>query len=296
MLPLREHAGGLQAAFMRHLARTGFVLVVLAGACPPASGPPPLSAQTADTTRAEVEPLFTGRDAIYAGAFTLGTLAIAPLDRAFADYLQGAPQESRFLRRLSTTVERVTYPGTLLLGGSLYVIGRLADNERLAALGLHGTEAIVIGFAATGVIKVVAGRARPYLGRDDPYNFAFMRGLRAEAYRSFPSGHTLVAFAAATVVVEETRRWWPGSLWYIAPLAYGGATMAGVARMYSNNHWASDVVMGAALGAFSGHKVAKYHRTRPDNRLDRWLLGISIGPRPDGRRVARLLIVPVAGR
>jgi hypothetical protein len=178
---------------MRHLARTGFALLVLAGACPPAGGPAPLGAQTADSAHADAEPLFTGRDAIYAGAFTLGTLAIAPLDRAFAGYLQGAPQESRFLRRLSTTVETVTYPGTLILGGSLYVIGRLADNDRMAALGLHGTEAILIGFAATGAIKVVAGRARPYLGRDDPYNFALMRGLRAEAYRSFPSGHTLVA-------------------------------------------------------------------------------------------------------
>ncbi len=278
---------------MRTHARIALTFVLLAGTGPPVASP--LMAQAADTTRTAAEPLFTSRDALYAGSFALGTLAVAPLDQAFAEYLQGAPQESRSLSALSSTVEDITYPGALIISGSLYVIGRLADKERLAAVGLHGTEAIVIGLAATGVIKVVAGRARPYLGHDDPHNFGFMRGFRDEAYRSFPSGHTLVAFATATVVTEETHRWWPGSVWYVAPLMFGGAMMAGVARMYSNNHWASDVVMGAALGAFSGHKVVKYHRSRPNNRLDRWLLGISIGPAEGGRRVARLLVVPAVG-
>ena len=48
--------------------------------------------------------------------------------------------------------------------------------------------------------------------------------------------------------------------------------------MYDNRHWASDVIMGAAIGTFAGTKVVRYHRTHPDNRLDRWLLNASVSP------------------
>ena len=59
---------------------------------------------------------------------------------------------------------------------------------------------------------------------------------------------------------------------------YGGAALIGVSRMYDNRHWASDVIMGAAIGTFAGTKVVRYHRTHPDNRLDRWLLRASLSP------------------
>ena len=46
--------------------------------------------------------------------------------------------------------------------------------------------------------------------------------------------------------------------------------------MYSNKHWASDVIMGAAFGTFAGRKVVKYHHSHPGNRVDKWLLAGSI--------------------
>jgi hypothetical protein len=53
---------------------------------------------------------------------------------------------------------------------------------------------------------------------------------------------------------------------------YGGATMIAASRMYNNKHWASDVVMGAAIGTFAGTKVVRYHHSHPGNRIDKWLL------------------------
>lgn len=43
--------------------------------------------------------------------------------------------------------------------------------------------------------------------------------------------------------------------------------------MYEDKHWASDVVMGAAIGVFAGLKTVRFNHTRTGNRLDRWLLG-----------------------
>ncbi|MEJ7812703.1 MAG: phosphatase PAP2 family protein [Gemmatimonadaceae bacterium] len=254
---------------------------------------PAVRAQAPDSARApSPDPLFTSRDALYAGAVGLATLAVAPLDKKFADFLQGTPQANRWLRRLSRGVETITLPGAWIIGGGLYGIGRIAGNDRMADLGLHGTEAIVVGLGVTSVIKFTAGRARPYVGRDHPHDFAFGRGFKHEEYRSFPSGHTLIAFAAATAVTDEARRWEPSSLWYVAPAMYGGAALVGLSRMYDNKHWASDVVMGAAMGAFSGRKVVRYHHEHPRNNLDRWLLNASITPAAGGGRTVRLFLIP----
>ena len=52
--------------------------------------------------------------------------------------------------------------------------------------------------------------------------------------------------------------------------------------MYNNKHWASDVMMGAAIGTFAGSKVVRYHHSHPKNRIDRWLLGATIVPNGAG--------------
>jgi membrane-associated phospholipid phosphatase len=89
----------------------------------------------------------------------------------------------------------------------------------------------------------------------------------------------VAAFAAAAAVSAETSRWWPQTTYYlIGPALYGGAIAVGASRMYENRHWASDVIMGAAIGTFAGTKVVRYHRTHPTNSIDRWLLRASVSP------------------
>lgn len=248
-------------------------------------------AQSTDSTRQSKEPLFTSRDAIVAAGFAGIAAAAIPLDRSFADYLQGAPQTNRFFKKVAVTVEAIAEPGAFFIGGALYAAGRLSDNERMADLGLHGTEAIVIGLAITNVIKFAAGRARPFVDNNKPHDFEFGRGLKSHDYRSFPSGHSLIGFAAAAVVTDEARRWRPESVWYVGPAMYGGAMLVAASRMYDNRHWASDVIVGAAIGIVSGRKIVRYHHTHPDNRIDRWLLGVSI-VNGAGLGGARLIVLP----
>jgi membrane-associated phospholipid phosphatase len=85
-----------------------------------------------------------------------------------------------------------------------------------------------------------------------------------------------MAFAAAAAVTSTANRWWPQSTWYIAPAMYGGATLAGMSRMYNNKHWASDVVVGAAIGMFAGMKIVRYHDSDRDNWIDKTFLSISL--------------------
>ena len=97
-----------------------------------------------------------------------------------------------------------------------------------------------------------------------------------------------MGFAAAAAVTSETSKWWPNSTWYIAPVMYGGATLIAASRMYNNKHWASDVVMGAAIGTFAGTKVVRYHHSHPGNRIDRWLLRPTVEKTPEGPVAAGL--------
>ena len=244
--------------------------------------------------------LFTWKDAALAGGFVIGTLALRPVDERFAKRLQNPQtQENRFIRDVATTVTTITEPGSFIIGGSLYAIGRLTKQRDMADLGLHGTEAIIVGSAFATVLKGAFGRARPYVHPPtdstgfDANSWKFGRGYRQEQYRSFPSGHTVAAFAAAAAVTNEAVRWWPKWQWAIGTAMYGGAALVGISRMYNNKHWASDVMMGAAIGTFAGNKVVRFHhRTHPDNKFDKWLLAGSITPAANGGMAFSWSVVP----
>ena len=236
-------------------------------------------AQRPDTSALPRIPLFTRDDAYLGAFFILGTAALAPFDKRIAGELQApSAQTNRFLENLSTDVRLIADPGSIIIGTSMYAIGRLTGHQRLADLGLHGEEAILVANVATTAIKWTAGRARPYVVADtNARDFQFWRGYRkGNDYSSFPSGHTMAAFAAAAAVSNEASRWWPSSRWYVSTAMYGGATAVAFSRMYNNKHWASDVIMAAGIGTFAGNKVVRYHhRTNPKNPIDRWLLGVS---------------------
>jgi membrane-associated phospholipid phosphatase len=247
----------------------------------------PLHAQ-ADTV--STRPFFTWRDAAILEAFAIATVAIAPLDTRIAERLQNPNiQDNERMRQTAEFVEAVADPGSFLIGAGLYAYGRIRKNRRAADLGLHGTEALFIGAQFGNLLKGIIGRARPYRDITRPHDYKAFRGFSGGSdYRAFPSGHAIAAFAAASVVTSETKRWWPKSVWFIAPTMYGGAAAVGWSRMYNNRHWASDVITGAAIGTFTGLKVVHFHHTKPGNAIDRILLGASVVPGADGSTVARV--------
>jgi membrane-associated phospholipid phosphatase len=223
--------------------------------------------------------LFNERDLVVLGAWTAATIALTPLDKQLAHELQDSSvQANHFLKSTSKGFEVIASPGAYYIGGSLYLIGRVTRHPRIADLGWHGTEAVIMGELTSYAIKGVVGRARPFVAVDDPDDFRLGRGFGDPAWRSFPSGHATTAFAAAAAVTDETTLWWPRSTWIVGPLMYGGATMVALSRMYHNRHWASDVAVGALIGTFSGKKVVLASHSNPGNVIDRVMLGGVIKP------------------
>lgn len=62
---------------------------------------------------------------------------------------------------------------------------------------------------------------------------------------SFPSGHTTMAFAFASVVGMNHP-------WYYGILAYSMAAVVGFSRINDNYHWLHDVIAGATIGTAYG--------------------------------------------
>ena len=113
---------------------------------------------------------------------------------------------------------------TMSLGG---VEGRSGSRWQVVATDAMAGAMMV---AMTGGLKYTINRTRP-------------NGEEA----GFPSGHTATAFMGATLLSHEFGH---KSLWF--PVAgYSVATATAALRILNNKHYASDVLVGAAVGILS---------------------------------------------
>ncbi len=263
-----------------------FLIVVLPAGAVSAQSPQSVR----DSTEDAAKPFLTKHDAWLAAGFVAATAAMLPLDHRLAGEIREPVfQDNTFAHNAASFFRYMGQPAPEIIGPSLYAVGRIGGWPYLSALGLHGTESFLLATVFTTTLKVVVGRARPYVTADtSAYSFKLFRGLKGTDYESFPSGHATTAFSVASAVTAETTHWlaeedaWPGWKYVVGGVMYGGAALVGVSRMYHDKHWASDVMAGAAIGTFSGNKVVWYAYSHPDNPVDRLLLSTAVLPSADG--------------
>jgi membrane-associated phospholipid phosphatase len=255
------------------------------------AGGPTLAAQAPEPRPANTR-LFTQRDAVAAGIATAATLVLAAFDRSIAENVadpKGRFQGSTFLGARARDFNHINEQSLTLGGLALYGIGRLSRSPTLADISFHTAEAVVAASIVSQVIRLPLGRERPLVpsnGGRAPFVFRPFRGWNRRDYRAFPSIHAASGFAAAAVVSGEVAQRWPNARWYVSPVVYGLAATPGLSRMYMNQHWASDVLMGAFIGVVAGQKVVRYnHTTNPGNKVNRFFLGSDAGVATRGERV-----------
>jgi Membrane-associated phospholipid phosphatase len=242
-------------------------------------GAPPAAAQTAAQPSGVV---ITGRDLGLIGAATVATGALSRLDVPVARLLGDSAFHARH-PGLTTAAKRASYATEtvyMLTGGAVYLVARTQKDGGTADVALHTTEAVASAAVFIQVVRGALGRARPYVIDDagekrdaDPYDFEPLHGFTSFNYRSFPSMHAMASIAVATALTQEMRQRDTPHRGIISPLLYVAASAPPLARMYLDEHWTSDIVMGAFLGAFAGQKVVTYSHAHPDNRIDNAFLG-----------------------
>lgn len=231
-----------------------------------------------DTGAANHTEIFGNRDVLTAAIFVLGTAAIMPLDRHIAvESQRSSLQNNSALNHAMTGIRVLGEPGSIALAGASYIYGRTENSPRSAELGLRTLESIGAAGITAVLIKGIAGRARPFVVADtNPHDYKVGRGFRDDGYTSFPSGHVTTAFAAASTVSQEISYLWPHASHLWTPALFTAASLVGVARVYEDKHWASDVVAGAAVGTLVSRVVVRYARAHPHNAIDRLLLPVGV--------------------
>lgn len=184
------------------------------------------------------------------GAKVIGTtLLVMNFDEDIKKFAN--KNESDILNTLSPVFRKFGefYPPLIL-----FSTGYIFNNEKSIKTGIYATEASLLGLGVTFIGKNIFARARPYTeeGSNSWSNERFNKD-----YSSFPSGHSTVSFATASVIAEMYK-----DIDYVPELSYTLATLAALSRIYDNKHWASDVILGSCIGYFSGKTLFSIKKNR----------------------------------
>lgn len=128
--------------------------------------------------------------------------------------------------------------------GVLYITGLISGSEEIRSTARLMTESLILSGSITMIIRYSLGRARPYMNLGSA-DFNFLERNEDE-FQSMPSWHVTVAFSCASVLAGKIDRWWAYAGFY------GLAGAVAYSRIYMNQHWASDVFLGSAIGTLSG--------------------------------------------
>jgi membrane-associated phospholipid phosphatase len=216
---------------MIRVRRTGLALVLCLLCSAPVGAQSIASLFT--TLPADFAHLFTPSNAIILGIGGGGTAAVHPKDDDIAGRIQADTGARKRFFKGGAAIGDGAEQGAFALG--MYIIGRAAHSARVGALGADLVDAQIVNGVLTQGLKFAVDRTRPN-----------------GSSHSFPSGHTSATFATAAVIQEHYG-------WKVAVPFYALGGYVSVSRMVDRQHFASDVVFGAALGIVSGRAASFGH-------------------------------------
>jgi membrane-associated phospholipid phosphatase len=129
-------------------------------------------------------------------------------------------------------------------------------------------------YLLTGLVKYTVGRPRPYT--EAANNHPDLRRRPDQDNLSFFSGHASVSFAVGAFLAEDVSRnlrrttladCTPATRFLLGTLlpytvGYGVPALVGVSRIADQQHWPTDVAMGAVTGALIANAVYALHFER----------------------------------
>ncbi len=155
-----------------------------------------------------------------------------------------------------------TVPASLLTlaGGALF------DDDDVRDTGLLMSGVLLSVLFVQQPVRIAVGRARPSAGEGhlsfEPFTFDNSRA-------SFISGHTWSAFGISNVVARQVDRPWA------SVGLYSLATITALSRLYADQHWLTDVVLGAVAGYAIGTALWHEQQDTDDGNM---VAGVDAAP------------------
>ncbi len=135
----------------------------------------------------------------------------------------------------------------------LYAYGWISNKNLPRNVAILAGEAVLLTGGLTQIAKFSSGRLRPY--ETSPLNPKDFTAWNTQS--SFWSGHTATSFALAAVFSEV----YSDKMW-VKITSYGLASTVGITRIVEEQHWPSDVIVGAVVGTFIGRMVTRNYKRR----------------------------------
>lgn len=171
-----------------------------------------------------------------------GTAALLATDRHIEKHISNA----HYTFYQATSDVAIAGLGATL--GGVWLWGIKSNHPHAKETGVLELETLVNTFLIYTPMQFLAARQRPGEGNG---NGDFWKHHNIDT--SFPGGHAMFTFAMATVVSHEYPQKW------VQALAYSAATIVTVTRFMARDHWASDMLVGSALGIGIGAHVFHAH-------------------------------------
>jgi membrane-associated phospholipid phosphatase len=146
-------------------------------------------------------------------------------------------------------------------GGLFTLTGLITGNKKTEQTGLIILQTWLNAGLIVQAGKMLTGRQRPSFDagidrwRGFPASLNRYRGEPVSKYDAFPSGHTIEAWALATVIAEQYH-----DIKIVPVVSYTLATGVGLSRVTEDAHWLSDVILGAAMGYGIGRFMVREHQ------------------------------------
>lgn len=167
-----------------------------------------------------------------------GTAALIATDRRIETHLPGG---NLSIYSNASNIALGSTAGALAI---MWGYGLRTQNEHLKETGSLEIETLVNTFLIYTPMQFIAGRQRP--GEGNGYGDF---GRHHMINTSFPAGHPMFTMAMATVVAHEYPKPW------VKILAYGATAVVIGGRFLAHDHWASDLLVGPALGYAIGTHI-----------------------------------------
>lgn len=175
--------------------------------------------------------------------FGAAAAALIATDRTTSTALENSKGQIRWANHVSQIGASYTL---IPLTAGFYAYGVIADDPKPREVGVLGAEAMLDSLIVVSILKPIAGRNRP--------DAAHERGNFFDGGSGFPSGHAIESWALASLIAHEYQHQIA-----VPILAYGLAGVVSAARFGAQRHYASDIVVGGAMGWFIGRYVYKTH-------------------------------------
>lgn len=158
---------------------------------------------------------------------------------------------------LDTAMPTITVLGN---AGIFWILtaAALLISRKHRQIGLGMGIALTIGLLICNVtLKPLCGRIRPYDYQLEHYGRTIRLLIAAQHDFSFPSGHTIASFEAATVLLLHNKKFGIPALVLAVLIAFS--------RLYLYVHYPTDVICSILLGTAIGYlsyRLVKYYHTR----------------------------------